>query len=155
MGLLSSHVCHYNQYGKYDNFSLYNSHLIPAIIRKIDLAIETNSDVEIWGDGNARREFMYADDLANAIFFVIEYYNQIMPIINIGLGYDYSINEYYQTIANIMQYNGQFKHDINKPVGMKQKLLSINLQNKLGWEPKYSLEEGINKTIEYYKDNIK
>lgn len=144
-----------NLFGKYDNFDLETSHLIPAIIRKVDIAIESGSNIEIWGDGNSRREFMYAEDMANAIYFVIENYDRIDSTMNIGLGYDFTINEYYDKIFKIMNYDGEFFHNHNMPSGMKQKLVSIDKQEKLGWSPTFNLEDGLMKTIEYYYKFIK
>jgi GDP-L-fucose synthase len=144
-----------NLYGKYDDFNPETSHLIPAIIRKTDEAIENKSDIEIWGDGKAKREFMYAGDLSDALFFAIENYEIMDAIMNIGLGYDYTINEYYKKVAELMQYSGKFIYDLEMPSGMKQKLVSIQKQKKIGWNPSYSLEEGLEMTIKYYYKYIK
>ena len=144
-----------NLYGKFDDFNPEQSHLIPAIIRKVDEAINSNSDIEIWGDGKARREFMYAGDLANAIYFILDKYDSLDNTMNIGLGYDYTIIEYYEKIANLMGYTGKFIHNYNMPVGMPQKLISVKKQEKLGWEPKYNLEKGLKKTIDYFYKHVK
>jgi GDP-L-fucose synthase len=144
-----------NLFGKFDDFNLDSSHLIPAIIRKVDQAIENRSNIEIWGDGQSRREFMYAEDLARAIYFIIDNYNLIDTTMNIGLGYDYSINEYYKKVAELMNYNGEFVHNNKMPSGMKQKVVSIEKQNKLGWKPIFNLEDGLLKTIEYYYKFVK
>ncbi len=144
-----------NLYGRYDNFDSDNSHLIPAIIRKIDLGIEKNSSVEIWGNGSARREFMYAGDIADAIFFIIHNYDMIPSVMNIGLGFDYSIKEYYKAVAKVMKYKGKFIYNLDKPIGMNQKLVDVEKQNRLGWKPQISLEDGLKKTLEYYYEKIK
>jgi len=144
-----------NLYGRYDNFNSSNSHLIPAIIKKIDLAIEKKSNVEIWGDGSARREFMYTGDLADAIYFIIHNYDMIPSVMNIGLGFDHSIEEYYKAIANVMKYKGKFIYNLDKPIGMNQKLVDVEKQNRLEWKPKFSLEDGLKKTLEYYYKKIK
>jgi GDP-L-fucose synthase len=140
-----------NLYGRYDKFEPEHSHLIPAIIHKIHLAkVHGLSQVEIWGDGTARREFMYAGDIADALMKCLKDYDQISDLMNIGLGYDYSINDYYRIAAEVIGWDGKFVYDIAKPVGMKQKLLDISLQNKWGWQPLTSLKFGIHKTYNFY-----
>lgn len=142
-----------NLYGKYDKFDPENSHMIPSVIRKLHLAKLMNHNAEIWGDGTARREFMYAEDLADFIKFSLENYDQLEPLTNVGLGYDYSIYEYYQTIADVVGFKGEFNFNLDKPSGMKRKLCSIKKQNSLGWKPKYSLKEGLNLTNNYFIEN--
>jgi GDP-L-fucose synthase len=142
-----------NLYGKYDNFSPENSHMVPAVIRKTHKALRRNSEVEIWGNGKARREFMYAGDLADFILFSLTHYDKFDSITNVGLGHDYTILEYYKTIADVIGYSGRFKFDLTKPVGMKRKLNSIKKQSVLGWQPKHTLKEGITKINEYYIQN--
>lgn len=140
-----------NLYGRHDKFDPANSHLIPAIIHKIHQAKEKGEkNVEIWGDGTARREFMYAGDLADAIIVCIEQIDSLPALMNIGLGYDYSINEYYQAIAQAMEYTGTFTHDLGKPVGMARKLVSVERQQALRWEPQHDLLAGIEKTYQFY-----
>ncbi len=144
-----------NLYGKYDKFDPLNSHLIPAIIDKIHKAKIKSSSVEIWGNGSARREFMYASDLADAIFTAVTDFDSLPLYMNIGLGYDFTINEYYTTVAKIIGFKGKFKHNLDKPVGMSRKLVNIELQSKWGWSAKYSLEEGIKETYQYYLKDYK
>lgn len=139
-----------NLYGKYDNFHPTRSHMIPAVIRKIHEASVTNASVEIWGTGEARREFMFVEDLIDFITWSLNNYDQLPSLINVGLGHDYSIKEYYQSIANVIGFKGEFTHDVNKPEGMKRKLCSIQKQNRLGWKPKHSLREGLEKTYQHY-----
>jgi GDP-L-fucose synthase len=140
-----------NLYGRYDKFEPEHSHLIPAIIHKIHLAkLKGLAEVEIWGDGTARREFMYAGDLADAIMKSLNEYNQIPDLMNIGHGYDHSINDYYQIVAEVIGWNGKFVYDTTKPVGMKQKLVDITRQSKWGWKPSTSLEPGIRKIYNFY-----
>ena len=145
-----------NLYGPYDKFEPAHSHLIPAIIHKIHKAkIQGFATVEIWGDGIARREFMYAGDLADAIIKSLNDYDQISDLMNIGLGHDYSINDYYRIVAKVVGWNGSFTHNINKPVGMKQKMVDITLQTQWGWKPLTSLESGIRKVYDFYLQNLK
>lgn len=141
-----------NLYGRHDKFEPEHSHLIPAIIHKIHNAIEAgHAAVEIWGDGSARREFMYAGDFADAVFHSLTNFESLPALMNVGLGYDYTINEYYQAAADVMGFNGQFEHDCSKPVGMKQKLVSTDMQKAWGWSPSVSLRQGLQKTYQYYK----
>ncbi len=143
-----------NLYGKWDKFNPKHSHMLPAVIRKLHNAkINNNEFVEIWGDGLARREFMFATDLADFIWYSILNFDSMPDLLNIGLGYDFTINEYYEKIASIIGYRGIFKHDLSKPVGMKQKLVDISRLKAFGWEPKHSIEEGISETYKFYLDN--
>lgn len=140
-----------NLYGRYDKFGEHNSHMIPAVISKIHEAkLSGKKEVEIWGDGTARREFMYAGDLATIVLESVENIKQLPQVLNIGLGFDYTINEYYEAVAEVVGFNGNFVHDLTKPVGMQQKLVSTDRMNQLGWKANTSLEEGIRKTYEYY-----
>lgn len=140
-----------NLYGKYDKFDPIKSHMIPAAIQKVHRAkTEQLTSVEIWGDGLARREFMYAEDLADAVFFALDNLTKLPNMVNVGLGFDYTINEYYEYIAKVVNYQGKFEHDISKPVGMKQKLVNTDKLQQLGWTHKFSLEEGLEKTYQYY-----
>lgn len=142
-----------NLYGKYDNFHPVRSHMIPAVIRKLHEAAKTNNSVEIWGTGEARREFMFVEDLIDFITWSLNNYDKLPNLINIGLGHDYSIKEYYQAIAEVIGFNGDFTYDLSKPEGMKRKLCSIQKQSQLGWKPKHSLKEGLEKTYQFYLKN--
>jgi len=143
-----------NIYGPFDKFEAVKSHLVPAVIRKIyNSKIEGQNIVEIWGDGKARREFMYAGDLVDAIWTAVESFSDLPSHLNLGLGVDYSISEYYDIIAKVIGYEGDFVYNLNKPVGMKRKLVSIDKQLKWGWKSKFSLEEGIKATFSYYLGN--
>jgi GDP-L-fucose synthase len=142
-----------NLYGKYDNFHPVKSHLLPAAIRKIHNATKFNNPVEIWGSGKARREFMLVDDLVDFILWSINHYDELPDLINVGVGKDYSINEYYQIIGDIIGFEGEFIHDLTKPEGMSRKLCSVQKQIELGWKPRYTLKQGIEKTYQFYLDN--
>lgn len=140
-----------NLYGRHDKFDPAHSHLIPAIIHKIHQAKRNGERaVEIWGDGTARREFMYAGDLADALVLAVKRFDALPGLMNVGLGHDYTINEYYQAAAEVIGYTGTFVHDLSKPVGMARKLVSIERQKNMGWLAGTDLREGIKKAYEYY-----
>ncbi|TAA39597.1 GDP-L-fucose synthase family protein [Corallincola spongiicola] len=144
-----------NLYGYWDKFDPNHSHMIPAVIRKIDEAVRSNAEVvDIWGDGTARREFMFAEDLAEFILFALERFDDLEQYTNVGLGKDYSINEFYSAIASVIGYKGRFEHDLSKPSGMAQKLVDVTRQKKLGWMPKSGLVDGINKTYKFYLEEV-
>ncbi len=144
-----------NLYGLYDEFSPRSSHLVPAIIVKTINAIDNREDsIQIWGDGESRREFMFASDLADFIFFALQNIQKLPNFLNVGLGYDYSINEYYREVADVLGFNGSFEYDLSKPSGMKQKLTNIEKVSKLGWRAPSSLNDGLVKTIKYYKEDV-
>ena len=144
-----------NLYGKYDKFDPENSHMIPAVIRKINSANNNSlKSVDIWGDGLTRREFMYAADFADFIYYAINYFEVMPQNINVGLGHDYTINEYYQKIANVVGYQGEFTHDSSRPIGMKQKLIDDTKLKAFGWQYQTTLEQGIRKTYEYFLNKV-
>ena len=140
-----------NLYGRYDKFDPAHSHLIPSIIHKIHHAKQSGQDtVEVWGDGTARREFMYVGDFADAVLRAIRSFDTLPVCMNIGLGYDYTVNEYYQVAAEVVGYKGEFIHDLSKPVGMARKLVSVERQQVWGWSAQSNLHTGIEKTYEFY-----
>ncbi|MBV5346903.1 GDP-L-fucose synthase [bacterium] len=140
-----------NIYGRYDKFDPAHSHLIPAIIHKVHQAKQSGQQtVEIWGDGTARREFMYAGDLADALLRAITHFDALPGYMNVGLGHDHTINDYYHAAAQVMGYTGSFVHDTSKPVGMARKLVSIERQKNWGWSARHELRDGIEKTYKYY-----
>lgn len=140
-----------NIYGRYDKFDPAHSHLVPAIIHKVHQAKQSGQEsVEIWGDGTARREFMYAGDLADSIVRAINNFEALPIYMNVGLGHDFTINEYYQAAADVMGYTGTFVHDLSKPVGMARKLVSVERQLAWGWKAQSDLRAGIEKTYNYY-----
>ena len=144
-----------NIYGKYSNFNLETAHLLPSIIQKIHTAKVNNlNTVYIWGDGTARREFLYAEDLADAILLAVEDLHKIPNIMNIGFGLDYSVNEYYKIVAETLNWKGTWEHDLSKPSGMKQKLNAIERQKKWGWTAQTSLKIGIKKTYNHFLETF-
>lgn len=145
-------VC--NLYGRYDKFCESNSHLLAAIIHKIHLAkVNGDKTVDIWGDGLARREFMYAGDVADAILKAVGDLDTLPDVMNLATGNDFSVNDYYHRVSEALDWQGEYVHDLSKPVGMKQKLASIDAQKKWGWRPQTSLLDGIKKSYEFYLTN--
>jgi GDP-L-fucose synthase len=144
-----------NLYGKFDKFKTDYSHLVAAVIQKVHQAKKNDAnEVEVWGDGMARREFMYAGDLADAIIWSINKFDELPKYINIGLGVDITIDEYYKKVAKVIGFNGALTHDTTKPVGMMRKVVNTDIQTNLGWQPKTSLEVGLQKTYEFYLKEI-
>ncbi|NQY30833.1 MAG: GDP-L-fucose synthase [Flavobacteriaceae bacterium] len=144
-----------NLYGRHDTFSPQHSHMIPAVIKKIHDAVKNNDkEVLIWGTGEARREFMFAEDLADFIFYAIENFSTLPQNTNVGLGTDWTINDYYITVAEVVGFKGRFIHDISKPTGMMQKLIDDTKLKAFGWQAKTSLKDGIAKTYEFYKNTV-
>ena len=143
-----------NLYGRFDDFTPEHSHMIPGVIKKISNAKEEGGDIDVWGDGHARREFMYAGDLADFIFYAIRKLEDMPQNLNVGLGVDHSINHYYDEIAKVVGFEGKFKHDLSKPTGMSQKLISIEKLKKFGWGYKTQLKEGLSKTYEFYQNQL-
>ncbi len=144
-----------NLYGKYDKFDPKHSHMIPAVIRKINDAKRQNkASIDIWGDGLARREFMYAADFADFVYYAINNFEKMPQNINVGLGHDYTINEYYQKIANIVGYQGEFTHDLSRPTGMQQKLIDDTKLKEFGWQCQTTLVQGIQKTYNYFISEV-
>ncbi len=132
-----------NLYGYGDNYDLKSSHVLPALIRKFHEAKLTNQPfVEVWGTGKPKREFLFADDLADACLFLMNTYNE-KEIVNVGTGVDLSIGELANEISSIIGYEGQISWDSNKPDGTPQKLLDVSKLRSLGWEASTSLQEGI------------
>jgi len=143
-----------NLYGTNDNYHPENSHVLPALIRRIILAKKNNDpSVVIWGTGTPRREFMHVDDLADACYFLLKNYNEPGHV-NIGWGSDVSIKQVAETIASEVGYKGILEFDTTKPDGTPRKLLDTTKINNLGWKPSIKLEDGIRRTIEEVKDQF-
>jgi GDP-L-fucose synthase len=136
-----------NLYGTNDNYHPENSHVLPALIRRIVLAKKNNEpNVTIWGTGTPRREFLHVDDLADACYFLLENYNE-QGLVNIGCGTDVSIKELAEMIVAEIGYEGHLVFDTTKPNGTPRKLMDTSKINNLGWEPSIKLNEGIKRTI--------
>jgi GDP-L-fucose synthase len=140
-----------NLYGPGDHFSPGSSHLIAATIDKIYKAMAAGrKTVEIWGDGSARREFLYVDDLADFICACLGYIDRLPDYLNLGYGKDHTVLDYYKSAAEALRYDGEFVFNTSKPVGMTTKLLDSSRAYEFGWNPKTAPTEGVQKTYEYY-----
>ena len=138
-----------NLYGINDNFDLENSHVLPAMIRKF----HEGGNVVLWGDGSPKREFLHADDLAEACYVCMEKYSDAEHI-NVGVGADISLKELADMIADIVGFGGQIKWNTEVPNGTLRKVLNVDKIKSLGWEPKINLHEGISKVYQWYKENL-
>jgi GDP-L-fucose synthase len=140
-----------NLYGPNDNFDLLSSHVLAALLAKIDAAIrECREVVEIWGSGSPRREFLHVDDLADAVVFLMKTWSDEEPI-NIGTGTDVMISELAKLIAEIVGFSGRFVFDGSKPDGTPRKLLDVSKLAALGWRPQIELQTGIRQTYDWYR----
>ena len=143
-----------NLFGPGDNFDLANSHVLPALLRKFHEA-KTGGQPEavVWGSGAPRREFLYVDDFAEAaVKLMLDY--DLPEIVNVGMGEDLTIRELAGLIRDTVGFRGEIVFDLSKPDGSPQKLLDISRLKKLGWTPKTSLRDGIERTYQWYCKNI-
>jgi GDP-L-fucose synthase len=142
-----------NLYGPGDNFSLKSSHVLPALLRKVHEAKEAGAaEVEVWGTGKPRREFLHVDDLADACFFLMQSYDGD-GWVNVGWGRDETIGELADTIRRVVGFTGELCFDTSKPDGTPRKLLDTTRLTALGWSPKIGLEAGIRSTYEWFLNN--
>jgi GDP-L-fucose synthase len=153
-GMNSIYLLPVNLYGPNDNFNPDSSHVIPALIKKVQDAIEKKQDkIEVWGDGSASREFLFVEDAAEAIVLATEKYNKAAPV-NLGAGFEITIKELIQLIAKLMDYKGKIVWDITKPNGQPRRKLDVSrAKNEFDFEAKTHFEEGLLKTIEWYRTN--
>jgi GDP-L-fucose synthase len=143
-----------NLYGPRDHFEPERSHLIAAVIRKVDLALHSGSpSISMWGDGSSRREFTFVKDVAEFIVRNLENLSELPITMNLGVGVDYSILEFYEMISELMGYKGTIIADLSKPNGMKRKLSDSSLAANHGWLAKTEINEGLTATIAWYNDN--
>jgi GDP-L-fucose synthase len=143
-----------NLYGPNDNYDLQNSHVLPALIRKFIEAKRTDSqEVVLWGTGSPLREFMHADDLADACFFLMENFNE-SGFVNIGVGKDVSIKDLAYLVKKTVGFEGEIVHDLSKPDGTPRKLMNVNKLHEMGWQHKIGLEEGIKQVYQEVKDSV-
>lgn len=143
-----------NLYGPRDNFNLETSHVIPAMIRKFHEAKLAGTEATMWGTGTARREFLYIDDLADALLYLMNHYSEEIHI-NVGVGEDLSIKELAELVQKVVGHTGEIIWDNSKPDGTPRKLLDISRLKATGFHPKVSLEEGLNRTYQWYLENLK
>lgn len=142
-----------NLYGINDNFHPLNSHVLPALIRKLHEAKVNNlSEVICWGDGSARREFLYVDDLSDALIFLMNNYDS-SEIVNIGYGTDFTIKEVVNIVKKTVGYDGDIIWDTTKPNGTPKRLLDDTKIKNLGWKPKINLEIGLEIAYNWFKEN--
>jgi GDP-L-fucose synthase len=142
-----------NLYGYFDNFDLETSHVLPAMLRKFHKAKLNNTPVKLWGSGTPMREFLFADDMAEAVIFALE--NELPEYLyNIGSGKDITIKELAETIQKVTGHQGEIIWDTEKPDGTPRKLMDVSKMKALGWEYKTELKEGIEKTYSWYLENI-
>jgi GDP-L-fucose synthase len=143
-----------NLYGPRDNFDINTGHSLPAMISKFHsaLSLGENSEVELWGDGSAMREFIHVDDLAEACYICMKRYND-PSILNVGSGIDVTIKKLSEIISDVVGYTGKVVWNTSKPNGTPRKVLNVDKIKSLGWEPKINLEDGIRKTYHWYKEN--
>jgi nucleoside-diphosphate-sugar epimerase len=145
-----------NLFGPGDHFNSDKSHLLAAIITKVEAAKRTNApEINMWGTGNVRREFTYVEDVAEFIVSKIFCFKDLPVTLNIGLGQDYSVIEYYQMVAQYAGYSGMINPDASRPEGMRQKLMNIEVAKKLGWNPTTNMTEAIAKTYDWYIDSVR
>ncbi|QHS62003.1 GDP-L-fucose synthase [Chitinophaga agri] len=142
-----------NLYGPNDNYDLKNSHVLPALLRKFHEAKQSNTDeVVVWGTGTPLREFLHADDMADACFYLMQHYNE-EGLVNIGVGEDISIKDLALLVKKITGYKGNLVFDTTKPDGTPRKLMDVSKLHSFGWKAKISLEEGITSVYNSIKDN--
>ena len=143
-----------NLYGPGDNFHLHNAHVLPALLRKTHEAKQRNNDtLQIWGTGQARREFMYVEDMADACIFLMNNKESRHTMFNIGTGQECTISQLADTIQDIVGHRGEIVYDSDKPDGTPRKLLELSRLTELGWRAKTSLKSGIEKTYEWFLQN--
>jgi len=143
-----------NMYGPGDNFDLENSHVLPALIRKLhDAKTRGDDSVTLWGTGSPKREFLHADDLGRACLFLLENYDDDVPI-NVGFGEDIAIAELADLIMSIVGFEGKIEWDSSKPDGTPRKLLDVSRMKDLGWSPTISLEAGVASTYKWYLSRL-
>lgn len=154
-----------NLYGPGDSYDLNNAHVLPALIRKMHEAKMSGArEVVLWGSGMPKREFLYVDDLASALVFLAmiddEHYDALVeptrcPLINVGSGEELTIRELAETIAEVVDYKGEFVQDTSKPNGTMRKVMDVSRMQRLGWRPCWGLKEGIAATYAQYTETVK
>jgi len=142
-----------NLYGPGDNFDLQNSHVLPALIRRFhEATLRGDASLTVWGTGTPRREFLHVDDLADAVLYLLQFYDG-EPIVNIGWGEDVTIRELAEMIMSVVGYRGRIIFDASKPDGTPRKLLDVSRLKDLGWQAKIRLVDGIHRTYAWFKEH--
>jgi GDP-L-fucose synthase len=140
-----------NLYGRYDHFEPRTSHLLAAALTKAHAArVGGANRVEVWGDGKARREFMYAGDLAEFLWIAVDRFDDLPEVLNVGPGVDHTIDEYYSAALAAVGHSAELEHDPSRAVGMRQKLMSTKRLSAFGWRPSTDLKHGLKLTYEYF-----
>ncbi len=147
-------IRHSNTYGPHDKYDLEKSHMFGATITKV-MTAEDGDDIVVWGDGSTERDLLYVDDVVDFIYKAIEKQKNNYELYNVGYGRSFSVKEIVKKIVQISEKNVTISHDLTKPsINTKLALLSGKAKKELGWQPKHTLEDGIRKTIQWYRDNI-
>ncbi len=142
-----------NLYGPGDNFNLQNSHVLPALIRKIyEAKVNESSHVEVWGTGTPKREFLYVDDMADASVYLMENYDGF-DFVNVGVGEDVTIKKLAETVKKVIGFTGELTFDTSKPDGTPRKLLDVSKLTESGWKASVGLENGIQNTYQWFLIN--
>jgi GDP-L-fucose synthase len=142
-----------NLYGPHDNYDLRSSHVVPALLAKIHRAkLDGASEVEIWGTGKPRREFLHVDDLADALVFLMQHYSDEQQV-NVGWGKDLTIAELATLIAEVVGFKGHFRYAADRPDGVPQKVLDVSRLTAMGWRPRIRLREGLAHAYQWYVEN--
>jgi GDP-L-fucose synthase len=147
-----------NLYGPGDNYHPQNSHVVPALIKRVHDAKSTNEPLSIWGSGKARREFLFVDDLAEACIFIMSLkdkaFEELPSHLNVGFGQDISIRELVESICEVLEFKGEVIFDKSMPEGVQRKALDTSRLNKLGWSSSTDIKEGLKKTYSEYLDTL-
>ncbi|MGB8856718.1 MAG: GDP-L-fucose synthase, partial [Burkholderiales bacterium] len=146
-----------NMYGPGDNYDLNNSHVLPALMRKMHEAKQRgDKEVIVWGTGSPRREFLYSDDLADACVFLMENHDaaSVGEFVNVGVGHDITIRELAGLVAHTVGFDGKLVFDTSKPDGTPQKLLDVSRLNKLGWQARVPMKDGLNKAYADFQKSL-
>ena len=144
-----------NLYGPGDHFTPERSHLVAAVLHKLHVATRGGeAEVEVWGDGSARREFLFCEDLAEYCLVALQRLDDLPDCLNVGCGQDHSVLEYYQAAASVVGFEGGFSFDLSKPLGMRRKLLDSSRAAAFGWRPGIGLADGLERTYRWYLEHV-
>jgi GDP-L-fucose synthase len=144
-----------NLYGPGDAFDEHRGHLVARVVAKVVDAVDANRpEIEVWGDGTARREFMHVRDLATAVTFLLPRLEHLPQHLNVGSGRDETVDGYYRAACRVAGYDGRLRHDRSRPAGMARKLLDVSRVRRLGWSAAIELDEGLRETIGWYRGAV-